>query len=183
LFRLFSITIPAVIVAISAILLTGCGGGDKYIIKGLTLPAGSTVKSEDDSTAAANMGMAGLGGHGPVEQAVAVMFDSNLDWNAVCSHIGGCVAKAGLKDSSTLLNEMGGMDLPPEALKMMAGTIKLWANPDEGYVVELVNTAGLRGLAGGAMPPSLGDADYTLVVIKADMSGAGSGKTPTGMGI
>lgn len=149
--------------AIALLSLAGCAK-PQYLIKGLTLPAGSTVINEMESTQM-NMQVPLMG---ELDKAKTVNFDCSGGWDSVVSHVDSAMRKQGYAESLSELGSMipGGSSLQNE---LMSG-MRMWMKEDNEFQVMLMNNTAMMNAAakggGGGDPSALGMGEFTLTVIK-----------------
>jgi hypothetical protein len=159
------ILLPALVVVLLSI--ASCAQ-PKYLVKGLTLPAGATVTNEMESKQISMQ----IPMMGEVDKAITINFDCSSDWDAIVSHINQSMSKEGYEESFSQLNNMfpGGQSNPMQDQVM--SSMRMWSKAGGKHQVMLMNNKAMLGAAGsgkGFNSESLGATgmgDYTLTVIR-----------------
>ncbi len=152
------------IMLILTISLTSCGG-PKYLVKGLTLPPGSTEVSFDkDTNALKNMPFP-IPVSGKVVHNVTVHFDCNNGWDSVAAHIDSRMQDAGYQDAFSSIGEFTGMEGAAGGLSDMNKMMRNYTKFGGKFMVMLMNNNWMSDSTG--MPGlKLGGGDYTLTVLE-----------------
>jgi len=169
------ISVESVFRLLVAVLLCGLLGGcmkPKYLMPGLSLPPGSTVVSETNSTTSSGgqampqlpMSIPGMPGLGDAE-TINVFFNNSGGWASVSGHFDSLLGGKGYTDSMQAL--MGATGGPP-GLPSTQG-MRMYSKSGSKYTVMLMDFGGMMGAAGatgGTSVPGMGDFSLTVVYTK-----------------
>jgi len=154
--------------------LTGCG--NKYLVKGLTLPPGA----EEVSFTKDGEGIGSLTSpmHGEPKRSVTSEFNYSGGWDSVVAHIDGCLKRAGYIELYEMMSEpVGGGPADPnfaELNEVMRNYMRSYLKPGGRHTVHLANlkappTMDLSALDKLDVPDDLAppDApDFQLIVVE-----------------
>ena len=162
-----------------AMLVAGCAAQPQYLVKGLTLPPGSTEKSRKESKVTTSDRKLKFGEQ--PDGTLLVYFDSTSSWDEVTAHFDKSLQQAGFTPMSNPLASMGGSlagKLPGGGtLKDMAKGFMDYTRTytKEGYSVTLTNTKSVmesKVLSKFRKNTDPAPGDYMLLVTKQQGVGA-----------
>jgi hypothetical protein len=157
--------------AVVAVLFACCGCGPApFWVQGLSLPSGSTVVSQTESTTVQGMG-AMLPFKGKVEKVLNVNFDNPGGWSAVSAHIDSIMTRQGYTDQMASMAGMAG-GMPPGASAMFS-SMRMYSKDGAKYTVMLndmgATMAAASQASGRSLPSGIpGTAGFMLMVIKTE---------------
>lgn len=153
------------VVAIALATISASCSQQRYLVKGLSLPPGSTEVSYDkDTNALKNMPFS-IPNAGKVIHNVTVNFDCKSGWDSVAAHIDSRMQNAGYQDTFSAFGDLTGMEGVSEGVLDMNKMGRSYTKMGGRFMVILMNNnwmADSTGLTG----MKLGGADYTLTVME-----------------
>lgn len=135
-------------------LLLGCAK-PPYLLRGLTLPPGSSVASETSGTwnGGTNpafpmpMNLPGLPSMNNVKY-VQVSFDNSGGWNTVSSHFDSTLGAKGYVDTFATLGQLAGSTQSDPLM----GSMRMYSKPESKFMVMLGDMGGMMARAGQSLP-------------------------------
>ncbi len=143
---------------VSLVLFTSCAK-PKYLIKGLTLPPGSTVVGDKESLSSREMGsLSPMGDHPGMK--IVIAFNCSGDWNSVKAHFDDCLGKSGYNADDM----SGSSDMPAVAGVSLDEMMRIYGSDGDKYGVMLNNLTWMKSIvpSGAGLPL---DAGYIMTVI------------------
>jgi len=154
------------LVALLLVLMCSACAKPPYWVSGLSLPPGSTVVSETETTDNSDTPMM-MPMLGEVERTLMVSFNCSGSWESVVAHIDACMSKAGYIDTMGSISGMASAMPEGEAAAGILDSMRMYTKKDTDYSVNLHNMqAMMDGVNGSAALDMLGMGQYQLMVMK-----------------